>query len=55
MNTRAGDVFWLIQQIHRVSNYKDDNETSNKVQNFTNTNTPKRINVTGKRGTGGWI
>lgn len=49
----CGQVFKLIRRIQRSNNYKEDVNTN--VQTFTNNNSPQRINVTGKRGTGGWI
>lgn len=55
-NTRAGEVFRLIRRIQRSNNFKDENNIeNNNVQKITNKNSTNRINVTGKRGTGGWI
>ena len=47
----CGQVFKLIRRIQRSNNY---NDVTNNAQSFTN-NSSQRINVTGKRGTGGWI
>lgn len=55
-NTPSGEVFKLIRLIQRSNNYKEENNiVNNNVQNITKANSTKRINVTGKRGTGGWI
>lgn len=48
----CGKVFKLIRRIQRSNNYEG---TNTNAQTFTNNNSPQRINVTGKRGTGGWI
>lgn len=50
----AGKIYYLIRRIRASSKPQTTNSNTN-VQTFTNDNSPQRINVTGKRGTGGWI
>lgn len=52
-NTPSGEVFKLIRRIQRSNNYKEENNI--EPNNAQNTNSTYRRNVTGKRGTGGWI
>lgn len=53
--TRAMEVFRLIRNIRISKKYQKEN-SSNVQQITSNTNgVIKRVNVTGKRGTGGWI
>jgi len=52
-NTPSGEVFKLIRRIQRSNNYKEENNI--EPNNAQNTNSTYRKNVTGKRGTGGWI
>lgn len=52
-NTPSGEVFKLIRRIQRSNNYKEENNII--PNNIQNNNSTVRRNVTGKRGTGGWI
>lgn len=52
--TRAMEVFKLIRNIRRSKKYKKENGNSQPMATSRNDGV-RRVNVTGKRGTGGWI